>query len=107
MTDDLNKKIRERFRREDDLIDEDCGYNLWFLQDIEIFLEMLWHEPSEEPEQEKNIVMQRTSEPPFAGKYLGSHLKIDGKVWWDVYNGYVCQEILPSKWCYLEDISYD
>ena len=71
---------------------------------IRWYLDNLWHDANEEPEYGKSIVMIRKQEPPFAGKYFGSRIKIDYKTYWDVYNGFVCQEIEPSKWCYLEDI---
>lgn len=96
MTEQMKSKIEARC--------EDACHPAIIEATIHWYLDNLWHDANEEPEYGKSIVMIREQEPPFAGKYFGSRIKIDYKTYWDVYNGSVCQEIKPSKWCYLEDI---
>ena len=100
----MTDKLRQILNNESQKVKEAGGSSFVFMHGVNTYLDNLWHDANEEPEYGKSIVMIRKQEPPFAGKYFGSRIKIDYKTYWDVYNGFVCQEIEPSKWCYLEDI---
>ena len=70
----------------------------------------LWHDSSEEPEQNSNILMIRTETPdsdypPIAGTFHGSKIRTDNKEYWGYYNGFCYNEIeKPIKWCYVSDL---
>ena len=65
--------------------------------------EPVWHKADELPRQGENIIMLYDDAPPLAGCFHGLRMNIVGDRW-DLYDGYVCKEVVHSTWAYVNDI---
>ena len=115
MTDEMKRLVDEYTSKYDVVLDEHIypdGSSVRTVdkrggiirEGINYYLSNLWHDANEEPKSQSRIIIDYGSEPSIAGCYHGSTYKIDNKLYWYIYDGFVVKEVIPSKWCCFDDI---